>query len=131
MDQGENDTVPSPTRRLATLHLLSRPLSPSLQSLLRALELAPMYGLGFDRIDVARVEAQWEMLEDDSTAHGFVLALRDGRRCYLQYIAAYDQGDVIEDIETLPMCDERYPSLSGGGIVCDDRVGDLNRVLAP
>ena len=69
------------------------------------------------------------MLEDDSTAHGFVLALRDGRRCYLQYIAVYEDDDVTEEVQTLPMDDERYPSFNVGGIDWDDEVGDLNRLL--
>lgn len=130
MSRANDYAVPSPPKKLATLRLLSNPLAPNLGSLLRALELAPDFGLGLDRLDVARVEAQWEMLEDGSTAHGFVLALRDGRRCYLQYIAAYEDDEVTEEVETLPMGGERYPSFGGGGVVWDDEVEDLNRLLA-
>jgi hypothetical protein len=95
------------------------------------LELAAIEELGLNRLDVARVEAVWQMLDDDSTAHGFVLARRDGRRCYLQYIAVYDGDDTTEEVLTLPMNDERYPRFnSNGGIVWDDEVDDLNRLIA-
>jgi hypothetical protein len=130
MDRANDDANPSPPERLATRLFLANPLPPRLTSLLRALELAPIHGLGVDRLDVERVEALWEMLEVDSTAHGFVLARRDGRRCYLQYIAAYDEDDVTEDVLTLPMGGERYPRFnSSGGVVWDDEVEDLNRLL--
>src|ERR1700760_1095948 len=109
MGRANDETIPSPPKRLSTLLLLSNPLSPSLSSLLRGLELTAMEGLGLDRLDVARVESVWQMLEDDSTAHGFVLARRDSRRCYLQYIAVYDGDDTTEEVLTLPMNDERYP----------------------
>lgn len=131
MDRANDDANPSQPKRLTTLLLLANPLPPSFRSLLRALDLAPIYGLGLDRLDVERVEALWEMLEDDSTAHGFVLARRDGQRCYLQYIAAHDGDEVTEDVLTLPMNEERYPRFNNnGGIVWDDEVNDLNRLLA-
>jgi hypothetical protein len=131
MDRANDDANPSPPKRPTALLLSANPLPPSFKSLLRALELAPVSGLGLDRLDVERVESLWEMLEDDSTAHGFVLTRRDGRRCYLQYIAAYDEDDVTEDVLTLPMSDERYPRFNdNGGIVWDDEVDDLNRLLA-
>lgn len=131
MDPANDDANPSKPKRLSTLLLLANPLPPSFRSLLRALHLAPVHGLGLDRLDVERVEALWEMLEDDSTAHGFVLARRDGRRCYLQYIAAYDEDDVTEDVLALPMGDELYPRFnSNDGIVWDDEVEDLNRLLS-
>lgn len=58
-----------------------------------------------------------------------MLALRDGRRCYLQYIAVYENDGVTEDVQRLPMTDERYPSFNFGGIDWDDEVGNLNRLL--
>lgn len=129
MGQANDNATPSPPMRLSTLLLLSSPLRPSLQSLLRALELAGTSDFGFDRLDVVGVESCWEMLDDDSTAHGFVLALRGGERRYLQYVAAYDGEGVDEEVETLPMANERYPSLEGGGIAWDDEVGHLNALL--
>jgi len=111
--------------------MLLDPVGPRLRSLLRGLDLASIMGLGFGSLDLARVEASWEMLDDESTAHGFVLLLRDGRRRYLQYIAAYQGDDTEEDVLTLPMADERYPRFnSGGGIAWEDDVDELNRLLA-
>jgi hypothetical protein len=54
-----------------------------------------------------------------------VLALTGGRRAYLQYISDNDW----EDVQLLPMSDERYPSLRESRIAWTDRVGDLNRFL--
>lgn len=131
MGRANDDANHSPLGRPAPLRLLSDALPPSLWSLLRALELAPLHDLGLDRLDVERVESLWETLEDDSTAHGFVLARRDGRRCYLQYVAAHDEDGVTEDVLTLPMSDERYPRFnSDSSVVWDDEVGELNRLLA-
>jgi hypothetical protein len=125
-----DDRVPAPPMSGAVWRLTRKVLPQRLGSLLRALELAPIEGWGFGAPDVARVEAYWELLEDDSTAHGFVLALRDGRRLYLQYIVAYEGDNVDEDVQTLPMHDERYPAIEGGGIVWDDDVEDLTKLLA-
>jgi hypothetical protein len=132
MSQANDDAVPVPPLSLSTLRMLWSPIGPRLHSLLRGLDLALLYDQGFGPLDVACVESSWEMLEDDSTAHGFVLTLRDGRRRYLQYIAVYrDDGDVDEEIQTLPMADERYPRFNNsGGIVWDDDVEDLTRLLA-
>ncbi len=124
-----DDTVPSPPKSWAALRLMTNALPWRLRSLLRARELAATEGWGFVAPDVARVESYWELLEDDSVAHGFVLALRDGRRLYLQYIAAYEGNDVDEDVQTLPMHEERYPLLEGGDMVWDDDVEDLTRLL--
>jgi hypothetical protein len=93
--------------------LTANVLPARLRSLPRALELAATEEWGFGRRDVARVEANWEMLEDHSIAHGFVLTRRTDQRVYLQYIAAYEGDDVDEDVQTLPMRDERYPPIGG------------------
>jgi hypothetical protein len=109
--------------------LTANVLPARLRSLLRALELAATEEWGFGPRDVARVEAYWEMLEDNSIAHGFVLTLRTDQRVYLQYIAAYEGDDVDEDVQTLPMRDERYPPIGGGGIAWEDDTDDITRLL--
>jgi hypothetical protein len=124
-----DDSVPLPPTTWAALLLTTNALPARLRSLLRALKLAVIEGWGFGPLDVARVEAYWEMLEDDSIAHGFVLTLREGRRLYLQYIAAYEGDDVDEDVQTLQMDKERYPPIEGGGIVWEDDAEDLTRLL--
>jgi len=129
MDRIDDDAVPSPPLSLAAARLALNPLPLSVTSLLRALKLASLHGWGFGAVDVARVEASWEQLDDSSTAHGFVLALRDGTRRYLQYIATYDGDGGDEDVQTLPMGDERYPPIEGGSIDWNDEVGDLSRLF--
>ena len=126
MDRIDDDAVPPPPLSLGAARLALNPLPLSLTSLLRALKLASLEGWGFGAIDVARVEASWELLDDSSTAHGFVLALRDGTRRYLQYVSTYDGEGGDEDVQTLLMGDERYPPLEGG-IDWNDDVGDLSR----
>jgi hypothetical protein len=100
-----------------------------LAALMDAVESAGEEGSGFDLLDIERVEAFWQMLDAFSTAHGFVLTLRGGSRIYLQLVTATDDEKPIEEIEVLPMTDERYPDLRGGGIVWNDEVEELNRFL--
>jgi hypothetical protein len=100
-------------------------VTPSLDSFLRAVAFCDAEGWNLDLLDIERVEAIWEVLDCDSTSHGFVLALTGGRRAYLQYISDNDW----DDVQLLPMSDERYPSLGGSRIAWTDRVGDLNRFL--
>ena len=55
----------------------------------------------------------------------FVLALTGGRRAYLQYVS----DEEAEEVEILPMGDERFPALGSGGFEWTDAVGDVNRFL--
>ncbi len=106
---------------------------PILQGFLRAVELAAEDDRGFALMDVRHVEATWEIVDGDASAYGFVLALHDGhnsRRLYLQYVCVFSE-DESEELEILPMQDERYPQLEGGGIIWNDEVADLNRFLRP
>jgi hypothetical protein len=105
------------------------PVPPAMYALLDAVTFASKEGYGFDLVDVARVEAFWEMLDDVADGHGFVLSLRDGRRLYLQLVSARDDDEPIDELEMLPMGDERYPQMEGGGIAWCDEVGEINRLL--
>lgn len=103
---------------------------PALTSLHCALDISTAHNWRLDLADIDRVESMWELLDLDSTAHGFVLALRTGRRCYLQYVMAPgDNDEPVEDVEFLPMDNERYPDLRGGGIWWNDDVHELNSLL--
>lgn len=102
-----------------------------LSALLGAVESASEEQCGFDLIDIERVEVFWQMIEDCSTAHGFVLTLRDGSRVYLQLITAFDDEKPVEEVEVLPMGAERYPDFRGGGIVWINEVNELNCFLKP
>jgi hypothetical protein len=100
-----------------------------LNALMDAVESAGEEGSGFDLLDIERVEAFWQQIELHSTAHGFVLTLRDGTRVYVQYITATDDEKPVEDIVVLLLGGERYPDLRGTDLVWDDDTGELNRFL--
>jgi hypothetical protein len=126
----DNRNLASPTSRRVAQMLMGGLVPPALTSLRRALGISAAYDWRLDVEEIERVESMWELLDLDSTSHGFVLALEDGRRCYLQYVMAPgNDGDIVEDVETLPMGDERYPDLKGGGICWDDDVKELNQLL--
>jgi hypothetical protein len=101
-------------------------------ALIDAIESASEEGSCFDLLDVERVELFWQQIESHSTAHGFVLLLRDDSRVYLQYITATDDERPVEDVVVLPMGRERRPELGGGsGITWIDDVEEINRFLRP
>ena len=123
-----DDSVPASLAPALPMRLLS-PLPPALLALLDAVTHASKAGYGFDLVNVASVEAFWQMLDEVADAHGFVLSLRDGQRLYLQLVSARDDDEPIDDLEMLPMDDERYPQIDGGGIAWSDDVGEINRLL--
>lgn len=100
-------------------------MTPALQALIRAIELGAEERWEVALVDVERVEAMWEMIDAFSASHGFVLKLTNGRRAYLQYVS----DEEAEEVEILPMGDERFPFLQGGGFEWTDHVGTLNRFL--
>ncbi|WP_428667591.1 hypothetical protein [Reyranella sp.] len=93
----------------------------------RALEIAEQDGFGLNRADMQRVEAMWSIESGDWIALGFVLALQDGRRAYLDY--HYDFAEDEEEVDVQPMGGERRPAIKSGGIEWSDEVGELNRLL--
>lgn len=109
---------PNAAYRIALMTACPVPLAMS--SLMRACGIAETERDGPAMIDIARIESVWELIDDESTAHGYVIALRGGRRLYLQYVMTFDEDGIVEEVETLPMTDERYPDLEGGGIAWDD-----------
>ena len=124
-----SDISPAIAPGMARL-IMKAMIPPALTSLHCALELSEPHDWRLDLEDIERIEAVWELLDLDSSSHGFVLSLRDGRRCYLQYVMAPgDDGEPVEDVEFLPMKNEQYPDLRGGGIRWDDEVQDLNSLL--
>ena len=52
---------------------------------LRAVQLAPALDSEFALVKVSRVEAAWQIDDMDDTSFGWVVAMRDGRRLYLEY----------------------------------------------
>ena len=126
----DNRKLASPMSPHVAQMLMGGLVPPALTSLRRALGISAAYDWRLHVEEIERGESMWELLDLDSTSHGFVLALRDGRRCYLQYVMSPgDDDDIVEDVETLPMGDERYPDLKGGGICWNDNVKKLNQLL--
>ena len=69
---------------------------------------------GFSRGDIARVESFWTFGDLHQSAAGFVLALGDGRRAYVDFLHwhAFEQDEDFR-IEVAFLSDgERYPALS-------------------
>lgn len=60
-----------------------------LRSLARVCELGIEEGWDCRFSDIGRVETLWELIDDEATAHGFVVMLHDGRRVYLEYSSYY------------------------------------------
>ena len=69
---------------------------------------------GFSRDDIERVESFWTFGDLHESAAGFVLALRDGRRAYVDFMHwhAFEQNEDFRiEIEFL-QSDQPYPALS-------------------
>jgi hypothetical protein len=69
---------------------------------------------GFSRDDIVRVERFWTFGDLHESAAGFVLALRDGRRAYVDFLHwhAFEQNEDFRiETEFLPS-DQLHPALS-------------------
>ena len=107
----------------------------SLLYFFRALEIAPARPSGFGRDEVERVEAAWEAIHGDWISCGYIVALRSGRRAYLQYdfgehLREDDSVELVEQVDLLPIAAERAPRLQGGGIKWTDEVQHINEHLS-
>ncbi len=68
---------------------------------------------GFSRGDIERVECFWTFGDLHQSTAGFVLALRDGRRAYVDFLhwhAFEQEEDFRIEVEFLPS-DQPYPTL--------------------
>jgi len=106
----------------------------SLLYFFRALEITPAKANGFGRDEVERVEAAWEAIHGDWISCGYILALRSGRRAYLQYdfgehLREDDSVELVEQVDVLPIAAERASRLEGGGIKWTNDVLHINEHL--
>jgi hypothetical protein len=96
-------------------------LPADLQHFLNAMLIAAEAEGGFGLDDVARVEEAWEIADAVITSHGYVVALADGRRVYLEYTTDDTVGEMTEEIDIEPLAPgmER-PDLAetGRGVYC-------------
>lgn len=106
----------------------------SLLYFFRALEITPIKANGFGRGEIERVEAAWEAIHGDWISCGYIVALRSGRRAYLQYdfgehLREDDSVELVEQVDVLPIAAERAPRLQGGGIKWTNDVQHINEYL--
>ena len=87
-----------------------------LQHFLNAVLLAAETEGGFGLGDVARVEEAWKITDAVIISHGYVVALADGQRVYLEYTMEDIAGETDEEIAIEPLAPgmER-PDLYDGG----------------
>ena len=67
-----------------------------LQQFLEAAEAAVDDENGFDLDDVLAVEEAWELEDDESVMHGYIVALRSGDRLYVEYRTVPGDDDEAE-----------------------------------
>src|SRR5258708_22576299 len=88
------------------------PLSADLAWFLHAAELAPTIDAGFALEDVQHVEAAWQILDGDLGSFGWVVAMRDGRRLYLEYTMDDTGEGRPADLSVTPLAEgQTYPTL--------------------
>ena len=122
-------TAPSAKQAERASFVISQLKPPIHYGFLRAIELAPAELNGFHYSDIERVEACWEIVDVELDVFGFVIVLTYGRRTYLQYICDRLESETKEELQILPMGDELYPQLKGGGVVWSREVKYLNNLL--
>jgi hypothetical protein len=74
-----------------------------LQHFLNAVLIAAKTEDGFGLDEVARVEKAWEIAAAVIVSHGYVVALADGRRIYLEYTMDDTAGEMVEEIAVEPL----------------------------
>jgi hypothetical protein len=102
-----------------------------LTAFLRALKLAavPEGGFGISVDDIALVEAAWRIL-DAISSHGWVLALKDGRRLHLEYTVDTTRRDRPEELEiAMLQAEQSCPTLENDAGVCWYRPDHINAHL--
>ena len=69
--------LPPPTSAATWRVMAMASIPPALISLHRAVDISTHHNWRLDLEEIDRVEAMWELLDLDSTSHGFVLSLRE------------------------------------------------------
>jgi hypothetical protein len=90
---------------------------------------------GFSRDDIERVECFWTFGDLHESAAGFVLALRDGRRAYVDFLHwhAFEQDEDFRIEAEFLRSDQPYPALSSPQLPPADwssDTGHLGKLLA-
>ena len=103
-----------------------------LQHFLNAVLAAAKTAGGFGLDEVARVDEAWEITDSVLSSNGYVVALADGRRVYLEYTMDDMGAGTVEAIEIVPLAAgmERPDLAETAHGVCWYRPDHLNDYLA-
>jgi hypothetical protein len=87
-------------------------IAADLACFLRAAQLAPAMQSDFALAKVGRVEAAWQVDTLDDATFGWVVAMRDGRRLYLEYTMEDAEAGRPEEFQMSTLPDDRtHPEL--------------------
>jgi hypothetical protein len=90
-------------------------IAADLACFLRAAQLAPALEGDFALAKVSRVEAAWQVDDMDDASFGWVVALSDGRRFYLEYTMEDAEAGRPEEVQVSVLPDGlTYPELDRG-----------------
>jgi hypothetical protein len=104
--------------------------APDLTAFLRAVFLAGEVALGLDTHDIELVEAAWSIPDAVASSHGWVLALKNGRRVYVEYTLDEGGARFAEELEMMDLRPgQTYPELEDNTRVFWYRPDNLNRHL--
>jgi len=93
-------------------------IAADLACFLRAAQLAPAIDDDFALAKVSRLEAAWQVDDMDDATFGWVVALSDGRRLYLEYTMDDAEAGRPEDLNVATLQDgQTYPELDRGADV--------------
>lgn len=96
----------------------------------RAMRLSADLARGFSVDEIAMVEAAWHAGTDRLASYGWVVALKSGRRLYLEYSIDESGAAAVDDLHLVDLRpDQAYPPSEDVRGVSWYRPDDLNRHL--
>ena len=104
--------------------------APDLTAFLRAIALSAELEPGIDVDEIALVEAAWQIPDTVVSSHGWILALRDGSRLYLEYTLDDSRPGAREEVALARLDAETvYPNLENDARVFWYRPDHINAHL--
>jgi len=86
-------------------------LPTDLQWFMQATEIATAIEEDFDLGDLKYVESAWQIVDGDLKSFGWVVAMVDGRRLYLEYAIIDTEDEGPEDLNITSLPEGPYPKL--------------------
>ena len=93
------------------MHDFDVSLPTDLQWFMQATEIATAIEEDFDLGDLKYVESAWQILDGDLKSFGWVVAMVDGRRLYLEYAIMDTEDEGPEDLNITSLPEGPYPKL--------------------